>query len=234
MPDQRIDVVRLAGQRAAADRRGAGRGRDRPALLGAGAHDPAGATTAPKSRSIAPTIDLAALPRRAGQRLPATRHPLSDAQPLLPGPTGSSGSCRRIAPAWRRRAGGGARRLGRRQRSTIAPRPAPGDTTALDTFADPARACAATMRICWWRWRAPARSRRAASPPMRPASIRPTSMRSPNCGSTARWHLVDATGMASCGDIARVVVGRDATDIAFMTVFGGATCYRQSVSVRRT
>jgi transglutaminase-like putative cysteine protease len=47
------------------------------------------------------------------------------------------------------------------------------------------------------------------------------------------WHLVDATGMASCGDLARVVVGRDATDIAFMTVFGGATLYRQSVSVSR-
>ena len=47
------------------------------------------------------------------------------------------------------------------------------------------------------------------------------------------WHLVDATGMAGCGDIARVVVGRDATDIAFMTVFGAATLYRQRVSVER-
>ena len=34
------------------------------------------------------------------------------------------------------------------------------------------------------------------------------------------WRLVDATRMATCGDIARVCVGRDATDIAFMTVFG--------------
>lgn len=47
------------------------------------------------------------------------------------------------------------------------------------------------------------------------------------------WHLVDATGMAGCGDLARVVVGRDATDIAFMTVFGSATMYRQRVSVGR-
>jgi transglutaminase-like putative cysteine protease len=47
------------------------------------------------------------------------------------------------------------------------------------------------------------------------------------------WHLVDATGMASCGDLARVAVGRDATDIAFMTVFGRATMNAQRVSVRR-
>lgn len=47
------------------------------------------------------------------------------------------------------------------------------------------------------------------------------------------WHLVDATGMSACGDLARVVVGRDATDIAFMTVFGGATLHYQTVSVER-
>jgi transglutaminase-like putative cysteine protease len=46
------------------------------------------------------------------------------------------------------------------------------------------------------------------------------------------WHLVDPTGMASCADLARVVVGMDATDIAFMTIFGVATLYQQSVSVR--
>jgi transglutaminase-like putative cysteine protease len=47
------------------------------------------------------------------------------------------------------------------------------------------------------------------------------------------WHLVDATGMADCRDLARVAVGLDATDIAFMTIFGTATLFRQTVSVRR-
>lgn len=47
------------------------------------------------------------------------------------------------------------------------------------------------------------------------------------------WHLVDATGMADCADLVRVAVGRDATDIAFMTIFGVATLFRQTVSVRR-
>jgi hypothetical protein len=47
------------------------------------------------------------------------------------------------------------------------------------------------------------------------------------------WHLVDATGMARPEEIARVVVGRDATDIAFMTVFGTALFQNQRVSVTR-
>ena len=48
------------------------------------------------------------------------------------------------------------------------------------------------------------------------------------------WHLIDATGMATCGDLARVAVGRDATDIAFMTVFGQAYLMNeQTVKVTR-
>jgi len=47
------------------------------------------------------------------------------------------------------------------------------------------------------------------------------------------WHLIDATGMARADEIVRIGVGRDATDIAFMTVFGNAFLNEQSVSVRR-
>lgn len=47
------------------------------------------------------------------------------------------------------------------------------------------------------------------------------------------WRLVDPTGMASPADLARVCVGRDATDIAFMTIFGTADLVHQSVRVRR-
>lgn len=47
------------------------------------------------------------------------------------------------------------------------------------------------------------------------------------------WHLVDATGMARADEIARVGVGRDATDIAFMTVFGTARMAEQRVRVVR-
>lgn len=47
------------------------------------------------------------------------------------------------------------------------------------------------------------------------------------------WHLVDATGMADRSDMVRVAVGRDATDIAFMTIFGTAHLFAQTVTVRR-
>ncbi|WBO22852.1 transglutaminase-like domain-containing protein [Sphingomonas abietis] len=47
------------------------------------------------------------------------------------------------------------------------------------------------------------------------------------------WHLVDPTGLASCDGIVRIGVGRDATDISFLTVFGIAELIAQSVSVER-
>lgn len=47
------------------------------------------------------------------------------------------------------------------------------------------------------------------------------------------WHLIDATGMAQADEIVRIGVGRDAIDIAFMTVFGTAILQEQRVSVQR-
>lgn len=47
------------------------------------------------------------------------------------------------------------------------------------------------------------------------------------------WHLVDATRLAPVETMVRIAVGRDATDIAFMTIFGGATMNAQSISVTR-
>lgn len=45
------------------------------------------------------------------------------------------------------------------------------------------------------------------------------------------WWLVDATGMVRADRVARIAVGRDATDIAFMTVFGSAMLIEQRVAV---
>ncbi len=47
------------------------------------------------------------------------------------------------------------------------------------------------------------------------------------------WHFLDATGLAPTQSLARICVGRDATDIAFMTIFGSATMNSQSVTVTR-
>ncbi|MGR3566016.1 MAG: transglutaminase-like domain-containing protein [Heliomarina sp.] len=46
------------------------------------------------------------------------------------------------------------------------------------------------------------------------------------------WHLIDATGMTEPNGIAKISVGRDAADIAFMTIYGGAaSLVNQSVLV---
>lgn len=45
------------------------------------------------------------------------------------------------------------------------------------------------------------------------------------------WHLVDATKLAPTEGLVRIAVGRDATDISFMSIFGAATLNRQQVSV---
>jgi transglutaminase-like putative cysteine protease len=48
------------------------------------------------------------------------------------------------------------------------------------------------------------------------------------------WYLIDPSGLAPVEGIARIGVGRDATDISFMTIFGGeAKLNNQAVSVER-
>jgi len=47
------------------------------------------------------------------------------------------------------------------------------------------------------------------------------------------WRLVDPTGLAPEEGIARIGVGRDATDISFLTIFGRADLIEQNVSVKR-
>lgn len=46
------------------------------------------------------------------------------------------------------------------------------------------------------------------------------------------WHLVDGTGMADASNMVRIGVGRDAADIAFLTVYGENELAKQTVSVR--
>lgn len=48
------------------------------------------------------------------------------------------------------------------------------------------------------------------------------------------WHLVDPTGLAATDAIVRIGVGRDATDISFLTVSGQAQLNHQRVTVERT
>jgi transglutaminase-like putative cysteine protease len=47
------------------------------------------------------------------------------------------------------------------------------------------------------------------------------------------WHLVDPSRLTPLDSVVRICVGRDATDIAFMTTFGHADMKSQRVEVRR-
>ncbi|WP_343527247.1 transglutaminase family protein [Sphingomonas sp.] len=107
-----------------------------------------------------------------------------------------------------------------------------GDTTALDTFASRMGVCRDYAHLL-------VALARAAEIPARCVSAYAPGVDPPDFHAVAElwldgtWHLVDATGMARADEIVRVGVGRDATDIAFMTVFGDAQLCDQKVSVRR-
>ena len=107
-----------------------------------------------------------------------------------------------------------------------------GDTTAVDTFASRAGVCRDYAHLLVTLARAggvPARCVAAYAPGVDPPDFHAVA----ELWLDGSWHLVDATGMARAEEIAGVAVGRDATDIAFMTVFGRATLTRQSVRVTR-
>ena len=105
-----------------------------------------------------------------------------------------------------------------------------GETTALDTFASRSGVCRdyAHLLVALARARGiPARCVSAYAPGVDPPDFHAVA----ELWLDGAWRLVDPTGMASCGDIARVCIGRDATDIAFMTVFGMAQFVSQRVQV---
>src|SRR3954471_7876375 len=96
-----------------------------------------------------------------------------------------------------------------------------GVTTALMTFAERRGVCRDYAHLLVALARAggiPARCVSAYAPGVDPPDFHAVA----ELWLEGEWRLVDPTGMASCADLARVAVGRDATDIAFMTVFGRA------------
>ena len=107
-----------------------------------------------------------------------------------------------------------------------------GTTTALDTFASRSGVCRDYAHLLVALARAgeiPARCVSAYAPGVDPPDFHAVA----ELWLDGAWRLADATGMAAADEIARVCVGRDATDIAFMTVFGTADFVAQRVSVRR-
>jgi len=106
-------------------------------------------------------------------------------------------------------------------------------TTAIDTFIDRAGVCRdfshLVIALC-----------RAANVPARAVSAYAWTLEPPDLHAVAevylggRWRLIDATGLAPLDGLVRVATGRDAADIAFMTIFGSAILVEQSFKIDRT
>ncbi len=107
-----------------------------------------------------------------------------------------------------------------------------GTTTALDSFGSRTGVCRDYAHLLVALARAgeiPARCVAAYAPDVDPQDFHAVAQ----LWLDGAWRLVDATGMAEAGDLAIVTAGRDATDIAFMTIFGTAFLQTQRVAVRR-
>lgn len=106
-------------------------------------------------------------------------------------------------------------------------------TTAADTFIAGAGVCRdfthLTIALC-----------RAATIPARAVSAHAWRLEPPDMHMVAEvfldgeWRLVDPTGLAPIEGLVRVASGRDAGDIAFMTIFGKAELIGQTFAVTDT
>jgi transglutaminase-like putative cysteine protease len=105
-----------------------------------------------------------------------------------------------------------------------------GDTTALDTFVKRQGVCRDYAHVI-------ITLVRASGIPARIASVYALGVEPQDFHAVAEvfldgaWHLVDATGMATQSGMAKIGVGRDAADVAFLTAYGAARMNAQAVSV---
>jgi transglutaminase-like putative cysteine protease len=105
-----------------------------------------------------------------------------------------------------------------------------GKTTAVDTFISRQGVCRDFAHLM-------AAFARAADIPARLVSAYALGVKPPDFHAVAevwldgKWHLIDATRLADPDHMVRIAVGRDATDVAFMTIFGSADYCNQNVQV---
>lgn len=103
------------------------------------------------------------------------------------------------------------------------------DTTAADTFASRQGVCRDYSHVL-------ITFARAVGIPARMVSVYAPAMQPPDFHAVVdvwldgAWHLVDATRLSRPDNLVRIITGRDATDISFMTIFGIAELNNQFVS----
>ena len=129
---------------------------------------------------------------------------------------------------------GGARVMAMRdwiqQHFSYVPGISSSETTAIETFARRQGICRDYAHVL-------ITLVRASGIPARIASVYALGVEPPDFHAVAEvflgggWHLVDATGMARAGAMAKIGIGRDAADVAFLTAYGQAIMNAQSVRV---
>lgn len=105
-----------------------------------------------------------------------------------------------------------------------------GQTTAIDAFVQRKGVCRDFAHVMIALARAssiPARFASVYAPYVTPQDFH--AVAEVYLGGT--WHLVDPTGMATADQIARIGVGLDAAEVAFLASFGPATLLNQTVEV---
>lgn len=103
-------------------------------------------------------------------------------------------------------------------------------TTAADSFVSRQGVCRDYAHVLISFARAvgiPARMVSAYAPDLQPPDFHAVA----EVWLNGSWHLVDATRLAPVDNLVRIAVGRDATDISFMTIFGMAELRDQRVAV---
>ncbi len=110
---------------------------------------------------------------------------------------------------------------------------------ASDTSTTAAGAFVARQGVCRDYAHLMAAFARAAGVPARLTAVYAWGLKPPDFHAVVEvwldgaWHFLDATGLAPAEGLVRIAVGRDATDIAFMTIFGTAELNNQAVTVTR-
>ena len=106
-----------------------------------------------------------------------------------------------------------------------------GQTTAIDTFVQRKGVCRDFAHVLITLARAsaiPARFVSAYAPYVTPQDFHAVA----EVYLEGTWHLVDATGMAASNQIARIGVGLDAAEVAFLASFGQVDMRHQTVEVK--
>ncbi|MGX7896607.1 transglutaminase-like domain-containing protein [Tsuneonella sp. HG222] len=122
---------------------------------------------------------------------------------------------------------------------TYTPGSSDTNTTALDTFVERHGICRDYAHLVITLARAstiPARYVSVYAPGVEPPDFHAVAevfLADPTIPGGGAWHLIDATGMADPAEMVKIGVGRDAADVAFMTVFGNADFGDKTVSVRK-